>query len=297
MGKKGKKAQAGKPKKITPKDIGKRLDALVKNLEEELKSADLFAPLPPTEDCPICFVPLSRSEDKSHYKACCGNKICTACVDESMAAMKVMNEKNAAKSKPLVPNACPFCRAPNPTSSKDIMRQFEARKLHNDYIALDSLAGIFYFGEHGQTKDKFKALDYYIQATEHGSPPSPENISVLYRDGTLISQDMKRSALFTKIAAIRGSARGRHNIGAIEYGNGNHELGIRHWKIAAEGGSQISLNKLKAIYNADGKYPGKAFISKGDLDNLYRACHEAQMEINSEERKKHWGSEEDAWKC
>jgi hypothetical protein len=27
MGKKGKKAQAGKPKKLTPKDIGKRLDA------------------------------------------------------------------------------------------------------------------------------------------------------------------------------------------------------------------------------------------------------------------------------
>ena len=33
MGKKGKKAQAGKPKKLTPKDVGKRLDALVKKLE------------------------------------------------------------------------------------------------------------------------------------------------------------------------------------------------------------------------------------------------------------------------
>eukprot|EP00563_Minutocellus_polymorphus_P007163 CAMPEP_0181048480 /NCGR_PEP_ID=MMETSP1070-20121207/15459_1 /TAXON_ID=265543 /ORGANISM="Minutocellus polymorphus, Strain NH13" /LENGTH=59 /DNA_ID=CAMNT_0023127269 /DNA_START=201 /DNA_END=376 /DNA_ORIENTATION=- len=59
MGKKGKKAQAGKAKKLTPKDVGKRLDALVKKLEEELKGADLFAPLPPTEDCPICLVPLS----------------------------------------------------------------------------------------------------------------------------------------------------------------------------------------------------------------------------------------------
>lgn len=27
MGKKGKKAQAGKPKKVTPKDIGKKLDS------------------------------------------------------------------------------------------------------------------------------------------------------------------------------------------------------------------------------------------------------------------------------
>ena len=60
MGKKGKKAQAGKPKKPTPKEIGKRLDALVKKLEEELKGADLFAPLPPMGDCVICCLPLSR---------------------------------------------------------------------------------------------------------------------------------------------------------------------------------------------------------------------------------------------
>lgn len=39
MGKKGKKAQAGKPKKLTPKDIGKRLDALARKLEEDLKGA------------------------------------------------------------------------------------------------------------------------------------------------------------------------------------------------------------------------------------------------------------------
>ena len=40
MGKKGKKAQAGKPKKLTPKDAGKRLSVLVKKLDEELKGAD-----------------------------------------------------------------------------------------------------------------------------------------------------------------------------------------------------------------------------------------------------------------
>ena len=37
MGKKGKKAQAGKPKKLTLKDVGKRLDVLVKKLGEELE--------------------------------------------------------------------------------------------------------------------------------------------------------------------------------------------------------------------------------------------------------------------
>ena len=93
MGKKGKKAQAGKPKKLTPKDISKKLDALVKKLEEELEGADLFTPMPPTEDCPICLVPLPRREDKWCYKACCGKTICAACVKESKAAIKMQNEK------------------------------------------------------------------------------------------------------------------------------------------------------------------------------------------------------------
>ena len=300
MGKKGKKAQAGKPRKITPKDIGKKLDALVKKLQEELEGADLFAPLPPTEDCPICLVPLPRVESRSLYKSCCGKTICMACVEESKAALKVTNEKNAAKSKPLVPNVCPFCRAPNPSSYQEVMLRLEARKSLNDSDAVECLGHTFFYGTYGQVEDKMKALDYFIQATELGSQNSPADISAFYRKGTLISQEMEKAALFAKVAAIRGSIQGRHDAGAFEYNAGNHELGIRHWKIGAEGGSQISLNSLRDIYNADGKMPGKEFISKDDLDNLYRDCHEVQMEINSDERKKHWvhwGSKDDKFKC
>jgi hypothetical protein len=97
MGKKGKKAQAGKPKKLTPKDIGKRLDALVKKCEEELKGADLFAPLPPTEDCAICLVPLSRVHSGTCYQACCGKDICKACYKQNEESINKQNEKNADK--------------------------------------------------------------------------------------------------------------------------------------------------------------------------------------------------------
>ena len=273
MGKKGKKAQAGKPKKLTPKDIGKRLDALVKKLEEELKGADLFAPMPPTEDCPICLVPLSRREDKSFYQACCGKVICSACADENKAAVKVINEKNAAKSKPLVSNVCPFCRTPNPSSHQEVMLRFEARKSLNDYDAVGCLGHTFYHGRNGQTRDDLKALDYYIQATELGSPNTPMDISRYYWDGTSITGNADRTALFLKVAALRGDIQARHNIGFLECRSGKHELGIRHWKIAAEGGSQVSLNQLRDIYNADGNHPGKKFISKDDLDILYRSCH------------------------
>ena len=63
-------------------------------LEEELKGTDLFAPLPPTEDCPICCVPLSRIDDKSSILVCCGNTICNGFKGERNAARKKQNDIN-----------------------------------------------------------------------------------------------------------------------------------------------------------------------------------------------------------
>ena len=59
--------------------------------------------------------------------------------------------------------------------------------------------------------------------------------------------------------------------------------------IAAEAGCQNSLNALRKIYNADDKEPGKEFISKEYLESIYRSCHEAQLEVKTEEREKHSG--------
>ena len=94
MGKKGKKAQAGKPKKLTPKDVGKRLNALAKKVEEELEGADLFAPLPPIEDCAICLVPLSRKKSETCYQPCCGKEICKACYKGLLAPTTAMLPRN-----------------------------------------------------------------------------------------------------------------------------------------------------------------------------------------------------------
>jgi len=277
MGKKGKKAQAGKPKKLTPKDVGKRLDVLVKKLEEELKGADLYAPLPLTEDCAICFVPLSRTESDTIYQACCGKDLCKACIRQN-------EEKNAGKK---IAFACPFCREPAPTSDEETLRQLQARCLRNDHEAFTMMGKIYREGLNGAPKDDLKSLDCSIRAIELGSSGTCLRIAHIYLEGIGVSVDKERAALFERIGALRGDVAARNNIGCSEYNFGNHEIAIRHWKIAAEAGCQISLNSLRKIYNADGKMPGKEFISKEYLDFAYRACHGAQMEVKSEERKKH----------
>ena len=75
-------------------------------------------------------------------------------------------------------------------------------------------------------------------------------------------------------------------IGDYEYKARACEKAICHWKIAAEAGNQQSLNKLKTIFNANGKLPGKEFISKDEMDKLYRVCYVAQLEVQSGSREK-----------
>ena len=150
------------------------------------------------------------------------------------------------------------------------------------------MGNIYRDGGYGEPKDDLKALDYYIRAVELGSPGACTSIGRCYREGCGVAVNKERSALFERIGTLRGSVLARHNIGFYEYTIFcNHEIGIRHWKIAAEGGSQPSLNALKSIYNADGKMPGKEFISKECMDSLYIVCHDAQEEAKSEEREKH----------
>jgi len=287
MGKKGKKAQAGKPKKLTPKDIRKRLDVLVKKLEEELKGVDLFAPLPPAEDCAICLVPLPRKQIReTWYKACCGNIICKACYIENKASINKQNEEKTGKKVPLT---CPFCREPEPTSKDGELARLQARCLQGDHNACFIMGDLYRKGQFGIPKDDLKALDCHIRAIELGSSEACLAIANRCDKGDGVAVDKERVALFERIGALRGDICARNNAGCSEYYDlGNHEIGIRHWKIAAEGGHQGSFNALRNIYNANCKRPGKEFITKEYLDFAYRACHRAQMEVKSEEREKHW---------
>ena len=154
------------------------------------------------------------------------------------------------------------------------------------------MGGLCRRGERKTGKDVLKAIEYLIRAAELGSPAACTCIGIFYREGNGVAVDKERAAFFQRVGALRGCIFARYNIGYSEYFNlGNHEIAIRHWKIAAEAGDQDSLDALKKIYNADGKMPGKEFISKEEMDTVYRSGHGAQMEVKTEEREKHSGAD------
>lgn len=275
MGKKGKKAQAGKPKKVTPKDIGKRLDALVKKLEKELKGADLFAPLPTIGDCAICLESLSRQKERRSFQSCCGNQICRKCLEGRDTFIKKQNEKNAGKAnrKPMV-RSCPFCREPEPQDNGELFRRMVARVHLDDHLTMFSLGLFLLSGAFGVSKDEMTGYHFLIEAAELGSAEACMFVAMSYKGKYgFLPQSKEREDLFIRIATARGDLEARYLLGMHEYKDlGNHEVGIRHLKIAAEAGKEDAFNALKRLVDTDRPLPGKTFITKDELDKICKAA-------------------------
>ena len=295
MGKKGNKTLAGKPKRIKPKVICKRLDALIKRLEEELEGADLFAPPPPMDDCPICLGKFSQLSPQSEmYLACCGNSICTTCQKENYEVhWKQFEESDEGEEAPLPFPICPFCRAPKRTGTTedeawhDEYSRVQARASLGDANACHLIGKLCLEAESpigNNHPDKLRAIDCFIRAVERGHANACFSIWNFFRTHMEIPLDERRSRLILTIGAIRGDLTCRQRVGLIEYEAENHEVGIRHWKIAAEGGCQRSLTVLRDIYEGKLEF-GKEFISKEYLSRVYLICHAAQMKVKSEMRE------------
>ena len=88
---------------------------------------DLWKPPPPTEECPVCMVPLPLDNAKSMYFACCGKTLCFACCDEHDRALHVTNRKRGKKKLPPLEFTCAFCRIPHHKSDSELISRLEKR--------------------------------------------------------------------------------------------------------------------------------------------------------------------------
>ena len=142
--KKAKKEQRAADKaaeKAAAKAVVAKLDEFTTRVKNELDTSDLFAPPPPKEECPICFLPMIGPPDDSRYMECCGKVICFGCATENNRIIDDINAKRKAKEKRtgtkavVMEHTCAFCREPVATSCEEMILRAEKRMEVNDPLA------------------------------------------------------------------------------------------------------------------------------------------------------------------
>ena len=228
-----------------------------KKRASELHDEALFKQPPPTDECPICLVPLPLLESANVYHSCCGKTICCGCV------FAMITEDLHC--------LCPFCRAPSHTSDGELIESLKKRVEANDAEAMRNLASYYYQGDLGLPQDYDMAMELCHRAGELGCARSYYNIAELYRSGVGVERDLKKAKDYYELATMRGNAFARYNLGCIEGMSGNGDRAMKHWMIAAGAGDDKSLETIRENFL-------KGHATKDDFEKALRAHKEAKLD-------------------
>ena len=140
----------------------------------------------------------------------------------------------------------------------------------NDHLAMTALGLFLLDGTHGVTKDEMAGYCHLVRAADLGSAAACMIIALRYSEEYgFPPRNKERENLFIRIAAARGDIQARYFLGDYEYREmGNHELGVRHWKISAEAGDGDAFIALRDLVGTDKLVPGREFITKDELDKI-----------------------------
>ena len=198
----------------------------------------LFQPIPPNDDCPICFLPLPVEYRNRGYMPCCSKLICQACRLENVV-VTIKREQ--------IPS-CPFCREPAPTSYNELVVRIKKRMEINDSVAILNASQLYKFGMYGLPKDPQKEFDLCIRAAELGNLDACNSAARFYHDGVVVTKDMPKAKEYYEKAAKKGNIYARYNLGHFEQENENFRLASRHWLISAAAGNIDSLERIPKLY-------------------------------------------------
>ena len=249
--------------------IDRLLESMSINEIEMISPSDeeLFKLPPPKEDCPICYLRMPVSLSGYKYKSCCGKVICSGCI-------------HAVCTRDRGVGLCPFCRTRVHTSNNELIKRLMKRIKVNDAWAMYNLGSCNDNGEVGLPRNHAKALELWHRAGELGNALAYTNIGGVYYDGLLgVGVDEEKARRYLELAAIKGDAVARHNLGVLEKNAGNMERALKHYMISARHGYVNSLEKIKNLFMS-------GYATKEDYAKALQARQVYLDEIKSDQRDK-----------
>ncbi|EJK48396.1 hypothetical protein THAOC_32809 [Thalassiosira oceanica] len=148
-----------------------------------------------------------------------------------------------------------------------------------DAEAKHFLGNKYYFGHLGLAKDVPLAIELWMEAAELRSLDAYYQLGVVYYTGDDgVAEDKPRGIHHWQQAAMKGHARSRHDLGDVEYENGNHKLAVQHWIISAKMGHEVSLSGIKEMFK-------QGHATKEQYAEALLGYRDAAEEMTSPQRK------------
>ena len=216
---------------------------------------------PEADECPICYLPLPLDDQQSWFQTCCMKAVCEGCI---LAA-----EKRGMFD-------CPFCRAPSPDYS-EVIPMIQNRVDAGDPVAISQLGNKYRSGEYGLVKDVTRAVELYERAAELGVKEAHYNLGVLYSAGTDVQKDTAKAIRHYEAAAKEGYTKARVNLGCMELRDGNNDIALQHWMIAAKLGQEKALNYIRNMFLSN-------LATKADYEEALRGYQSATEQMRSPDR-------------
>ena len=249
-------------------------------------------PLSLKEECPICFVPLPLQDNQTTYWPCCGNTVCCACATETDRALAITNRMREKKRDlPPMEVSCAFCREPVPKFNWELLKRYEERVEKGDRMAMVELSEKYKMGKNGSTtyrssdcglaSDEAKAFKLLQRAADFGYPKALNRLGCSFLQGDLgVLIDEEKARVYLEEAAEKGDVDARCHLGNLAEDCQQHDLVLKHFKVAATAGDEDATKKLW-------KYFLLGKLSKTELEETLRTYKVAVDEMNSEERERY----------
>ena len=245
-----------------------------------LSDPDLWKAHPPTEDCPVCLIPLPL-DSYTTYMACCGKMICSACLHEHYRALEITNRKRRKKELSPLDRSCALCRESTNKNDAEYAEQIKKRIDKGDAEAMITKAHWCRDGLRGLPKDEAKFLELMKKAADIGSGEAMYYLGFAYIMGVDgAPKDEKKGISHLETAVKMGNVDSRCLLGSVSAAKGNFHLANKHYRLAAEAGQKTAIKQIWTLFSHGN-------VSKTDLEEILRAHQSICDEMDSEDRQRY----------